>query len=274
MTASFRFTQRSLQDFLDCKRRYQLRYLLKLPWPSHIIEPAEIFEQHIRQGEQFHRLVHQHIMGMPPEALDRLAAEPPLNRWWEDFLETGFTDTHEIRLPEITRSTSLAGFELAGKFDLVAVDEQSNILIVDWKTSRVVPGRNDLRKRMQSRVYPYILAREGIGRQKDEKVEPDRIRMRYWFTQAPREPIEFIYNSEQFKDDGEFLAALIQDIVNTNETSFPLTEKEELCRYCPYRSLCDRGAEAGQWETFDQDVDELSEWLEATDLDQLSQESF
>jgi hypothetical protein len=36
---SFHFTQSSLQDYLDCPRRFQLRYVLDQPWPAVESEP-------------------------------------------------------------------------------------------------------------------------------------------------------------------------------------------------------------------------------------------
>ena len=36
----FHFSQGSLQDYVDCQRRFQLRYLMKLAWPAVDAEPA------------------------------------------------------------------------------------------------------------------------------------------------------------------------------------------------------------------------------------------
>ena len=36
----FRFSQSSLQDYVDCRRRFQLRYLQNLAWPALQSEPA------------------------------------------------------------------------------------------------------------------------------------------------------------------------------------------------------------------------------------------
>jgi len=38
MDVSFSFAQSSLQDYLDCPRRFQLRYVLNQPWPT--IDPV------------------------------------------------------------------------------------------------------------------------------------------------------------------------------------------------------------------------------------------
>ena len=60
LAADFSFNQSSLQDYLDCQRRFELRYLLRLSWPAVEIEPALENERFLRRGSIFHRLVHQH----------------------------------------------------------------------------------------------------------------------------------------------------------------------------------------------------------------------
>lgn len=274
LEADFRFTQVCLQDYLDCKRRFQLRYLIKQPWPSHVVEPADAFEQHIEQGKQFHRLVQQYVLGIQAEALNRFAVDPPLADWWQAFLECGLEGIPEIRFPEHTRATSLAGYGLVGKYDLIALSDADGVWIVDWKTSRRVPGMNELRLRMQSRVYPFILSREGLRHTGNRPIEPDRITMRYWFSGDPRNPKEFTYNQEQYAEDQEFLENLIHEIEMTADEVFPLTEDQQRCRFCLYRSLCDRGVEAGSFSDLVSDLEDLGEWPEGIDLDQIEEIAF
>ena len=40
LPADFHFSQGSLQDYVDCPRRFQLRYMMKLAWPAVEAEPA------------------------------------------------------------------------------------------------------------------------------------------------------------------------------------------------------------------------------------------
>ena len=61
----FQFSQGSLQDYVDCPQRFRLRHLLRLAWPAPPAEPLSLYEQHAQDGEAFHRLVHQHILGLP-----------------------------------------------------------------------------------------------------------------------------------------------------------------------------------------------------------------
>ena len=81
----FQFSQGSLQDYVDCPRRFQLRYLLRVAWPALEAEPALENERHLRQGAAFHRLVHQHVLGLPPERLSRTVTDEAVRRWWRNY---------------------------------------------------------------------------------------------------------------------------------------------------------------------------------------------
>ncbi len=53
---------------------------------------------------------------------------------------------------------------------------------------------------------------------------------------------------------------MIEGIAGLKEDQFPKTEQDERCRFCVYRSLCDRGQRAGDWDQVDQGLDaELDE---------------
>ena len=84
---NFQFSQASLQDFVDCRRRFQLRYLQRLPWPAVESEPVLENERTMRQGAEFHHMIQQHLIGIPAERLSaRLEGGDPqaeeLRRWW------------------------------------------------------------------------------------------------------------------------------------------------------------------------------------------------
>ena len=65
----FQFTQSNLQDYLDCPRRFELRYILRQDWPALQTEPEMEQEQHMLRGHLFHQLVHQLLIGLPPFSL-------------------------------------------------------------------------------------------------------------------------------------------------------------------------------------------------------------
>ena len=73
LPASFNFSQSSLQDYFDCPRRFQLRYIEHLIWPAVETEPVLENERRQQEGQLFHRMVQQHLVGLPVEKLTRLA---------------------------------------------------------------------------------------------------------------------------------------------------------------------------------------------------------
>ena len=79
-------SQSSLQDYVDCPRRFQLRYVDRLSYPAIESEPTLENEKHQQEGEYFHRLVQQYLIGIPAEQISKIANTPNLQRWWENFL--------------------------------------------------------------------------------------------------------------------------------------------------------------------------------------------
>src|SRR5215211_718227 len=78
-------SQSSLQDYVDCSLRFKLRYLDRLSYPALESEPALENEKHQQEGEYFHRLVQQHLIGIPKEQISKLANTPNLQRWWANW---------------------------------------------------------------------------------------------------------------------------------------------------------------------------------------------
>jgi hypothetical protein len=250
----FQFSQASLQDYVDCPRRFQLRYLLRLAWPALEAEPALESERHLQQGAAFHRLVHQHVLGIAPERLSNAVTDADLRRWWHNYLEHGPGDLPASRYPEVVLSAPAGGYRLVAKYDLVAVDASQRGVIVDWKTSRRQPRRRHLAERLQTRVYPYLLVRAGSHLNDGRPFEPEQVEMVYWFANFPGSPERFSYGAARYEADGAYLAALIGEIESLGDGDFPLTTQERHCRYCIYRSYCDRGARAGAMDEMDSDM--------------------
>lgn len=245
LPSDFQFSQASLQDYVDCPRRFQLRYVLRLAWPAQEVEPALENEQHMRQGAAFHRLIHRHALGIPAEDLSRTVQEPDLYRWWQNYLEHGPGGLPEARLPEIALSAPQGEYRLLAKYDLLAVDAGRRAVIVDWKTSRKRTKREVLVKRLQTRVYPYLLVRAGAHLNGGQAIAPEQVEMIYWFADYPEEPARFGYDAAQCEADGAYLASLVEEIVGLGDEDFPLTKQDQRCKFCPYRSLCQRGVRAG-----------------------------
>ncbi len=258
------FSQGSLQDFVDCPRRFELRYLLGVRWPAVESQPAAEVERAMQRGKLFHRLVQQYWLGADVHRLAEFAHDDHLPEWWRNFVRFAqSSDLHNCRrlLPEARFTLPLAGQRLVATLDLLAVAPDGKMFIYDWKTSAQRPKRDRLKSRWQTRVYPYVLARSGAHLNGGAPILPQQIEMIYWFAAYPDQPERLVYSSEQMQRDEADLAALIDHVMRLvaqveqqPETApFGLTENTQRCAFCEYRSLCERG-EAGDFVDFDDDL--------------------
>jgi hypothetical protein len=248
----FRFSAASLQDSVDCLRRFELRYLNRLQWPAIESEPVLEQEARMQRGRRFHRLVQQHQAGIDParieasidEGDDPLAASDLLD-WWRGYLDHPIPDLPAQRLTEYGLSIPFAGRRLTATFDLLAIEPGVRFVIVDWKTGANPPRRAWLADRLQTRVYPYVLVEGGAGLNGAVPILPEQVSLVYWSVSAPESPQVFEYSAALHAAAGDELAALAGDLAGRMAGEFPLTDDLKKCRYCIYRSLCDRGREPG-----------------------------
>lgn len=270
----FQFSQSSLQDFVDCARRFQLRYVLQRKWPAVQAAPAQEHERHMRLGAIFHRMIQQHLLGVPAERLAAFADDDLLRGWWTSYLQHGLADLPQQRHPEITLTAPLGDYRLIAKYDLLAVEPGQRAVIVDWKTAQRRPSRERLKASLQTVVYRYVLARAGAHLNGGPPIAPGQIEMVYWFAGHPQQPERFPYDAAQFKNDEAYLLSLAADIASRGAEDFPLTPDARRCLFCTYRSLCDRGRSAGNFLEMD-DLDEEEGGLDFDfDFDQIAEIEF
>ena len=281
----FGFSQGSLQDYVDCPRRFWLRYLRRLAWPAIQAEPVADAEMQMLRGEWYHRLVQQHGLGISATRLERAAAAIDemletgiasaanagddaaqggnLVTWWRNYLASPPPDLPTGGPRELTLATTVAGRRLTAKYDLVAADPGRRAVIVDWKTGRLRSARPRLAARLQTRVYRYVLVEAGGDLNEGLRWRPEQVSMVYWFANTPDKPEIFPYDTAQYRADGRYLAGLVGEIVaRPAEEPFAMTGETARCAYCVYRSLCDRGREAGdlmEVETLDPGTSSLGE---------------
>jgi len=239
----FAFSQSSLQEYSDCPRRFQLRYLEQLHWPGVETEPILENERRQIEGQVFHRLIQQYLLGLPAEKLSRLANTPDLANWWKNFQSSDLGINDYAQYTELTLSCPIGDYRLLAKYDLIAIKPKQKALIFDWKTSLKRPRDEQMASRWQTRVYRAILAKTGSHLNNNYSIEPDQIEMIYWYADFPTEPARFAYNAQQFKRDWSAIEKVVNEISSTNE--FPMTEDENTCRFCSYRSYCERGSQPG-----------------------------
>jgi hypothetical protein len=250
---NFQFSQSNLQDFVDCRRRFQLKHLLHLAWPAIEAEPVLENERLIELGSRFHHLLHQFTLGIPVSELKFTQQDEELALWWENF-QTAIEENGSIhnawlpttlRYPEITLSGRLGDVRIVAKIDLLAVHSDGSIQIFDWKTAHRAPRRAWLSERMQTKVYPYLLLQTGAFLNHGHPIAPDQIEMIYWYPSMPDAPVRFPYSQKQYQTDETYLQSLLETLLRLNESEFVKTNDEQLCKFCIYRSLCNRGIAAG-----------------------------
>lgn len=291
LPAGFLFSQSNLQDYVDCRRRFLLRYLFNVAWPGLESEPALESERFMRLGERFHRLAQQYFIGAPPQALEGSIREDELLQWWKQFERfAGSLRQRKFIAPELTLSAPLEDHRLLAKFDLLLINEEGKFILYDWKTARRRPRRERLMERMQTHVYPYLLARCGAGFHHGKAIPPESIELIYWFPAFPDQPERIVYNAARFQADHALLTNLVREIKqavgNLSEaqlaglpggevfdSAFPMTTQIERCAYCVYRSLCDRGERAGD---FDAEVaeNEMEDFEVHIDFEQVAEIAF
>jgi CRISPR/Cas system-associated exonuclease Cas4 (RecB family) len=263
LQAPFTFSQSSLQDYNDCNRRFQLRYIEQLKWPA--VESAPVLENERRQieGQQFHRMVQQYLLGLPVDKLTHMAENsesPDLARWWQNFLSprTGsLVDLDGSKFfPEQSLSAPSGSHRLTAKYDLIAVKD-GKATIYDWKTSHRRPKDEWMAVRFQTRVYPALLVIAGAHLNHNIPFKPEEVKMVYWYADFPEEPARIPYNQKLFKRDRSWLNDVIKEI--SARQSFPLTEDEKTCGFCPYRSYCERGVSAAEGEELETEMN-LNDW--------------
>lgn len=258
---NFQFSQSNLQDYIDCPRRFELRHIQHLRYPSIESEPQLEREAHQRRGVAFHRLLHQYHSGVPATIISQTVMDDHLSRWWGNFLRAPLPYLPAKQTDaEITLSVPLMAYRLVAKYDLIAQAPNGDFWILDWKTQPAPPPRETLMNKMQTVIYPYVLARAGASLNDGVAIAPKNIHMAYWYAQTNHIEV-FDYDDSQLEDAQTRLTRLIQHI--DAQQQFPMTDKHAHCGFCTYRSLCRRGKAAMGVD----DVDVVLDIDEAFDLD-------
>ena len=237
-------SQSSLQDYVDCALRFKLRYLDRLSYPAVESEPALENEKHQQEGEYFHRLVQQHLIGISTEQISRLANTPNLQRWWSNWQEFRKHENLGKTYSEFTLSAPLGNYRLLAKYDLINIKD-GKATIYDWKTYRKRPRNEWLAARLQTRVYRAMLIQAGTHLNNGQPFEPEQVEMVYWFGDFSDDPARFGYTSTQYQRDWDLLLKLAGEVESAS--SYPQTEDRQKCAFCTYRSYCERGVKAGDW---------------------------
>lgn len=272
----FQFSQGSLQDYEDCHRRFLLRYIQQLAWPAVESEPMLESERYALQGKQFHKMIQQHLIGVPAEKISAMIVSEELREWWQNYLDYYQQEElakQKVLYPEISLSAAIGNHRITATYDFISVQNDGTLVITDWKTNRHRPQRIWLERRLQTRVYPYVLTLSGSFLIDGKSVDPEHIRMIYWFANYPDQPEIFTYNEQSFAADQSYLENLSNEIQLADESHFVMTGDERRCQFCVYRSLCARGVQAGDMNTIANESDDFAtfEGDVPFDIDQIAE---
>lgn len=259
---NFTFSQHNLQDYVDCRYRFYLKYVLGVEWPAVENEPILLQEARMELGSQFHRLVQQYFAGVDPALLASTIESDELSAWWQAFTTLGLSALPGEKYAEKLLSIPLADHRLVAKYDLLIRQSDGAYTIYDWKTSLHPPSHAILMNRLQSIVYPFVL-QSYISSRADLAASSVNIEMIYWFPALPAEPVQFTYSAAQLDNDREYLLGMVKEITTSTEEWFEKTPEVKKCAFCGYRSLCDRGISAGNLA----DADDIMNAETVFDLD-------
>jgi hypothetical protein len=183
-----------------------------------------------------------------------------------------------LRLAEVTLFTHVQpdptadSYRLLAKYDLIAAGS-AQVVIIDWKTDQRRPSSEALARRLQSRVYPYVMVEAGASLCGMAALRPGQVTMIYWFADYPSQIERMGYDETQHQANWRYLSELTGEIAGHVIGDFPLTQDERRCRFCVYRSLCDRGTTAGELSEIDESA--AGGWTDPdVDLEQVAETAY
>lgn len=250
LNQSLQLNQSNLQDFLVCPRRFQLKVIQGLSLPAAFSEPIEEFEKSTQLGNRFHLICQQFFSGVDSILLENSISDPKLQIMWESFLPYGETLLQYRLYPEPLLSIPFQNHKLIAKYDLIVEIHSEQYLIIDWKTSAKKSPRAQLDKRLQTHLYPFILSLAGNDLFPEISILPAFIEMHYWYPLNSEHEEIFPYSDEKHASLKLDLDQIITNINNLilNGSEFHLTDDQTSCKFCVFRSLCNRGSTAGSFE--------------------------
>jgi len=233
-------------DYLACPRRFQLRYLEHLPWPTTRLDSKG--ERSRILGQQFHTVLHRHFLGIPPGS--EVQSDPDLGRWWQLFQSFELHIPSGVRKPELTLTVPIGKLTLTGRFDLLVIAREA-VHIFDWKTYGRARSAEELRQDLQSKIYLAMVAECGdvLG----DKVLPENAVLTYWFATVPPKELSLTYGRQKHAENWAHLVSIADEVEDRmgSDMLWSLTEDRDECRRCAYQILCGRGRgnpDLDEWE--------------------------
>lgn len=245
----------SLQDFLDCRRRFQLKYIDQISWPQPLNAVNIKQLEAMTRGREFHQLMQQHFLGIPDEKLLKSIDDNTLKTWFINTINSEICKIDQAEnLTEYRLSTYISDTLVTGIIDLVIIQPESSLKIIDWKTGLAKPNPQFYVSRIQTRLYPLLIAQSPLFHAHlTYKRSFDKIEFIYWFTHFPQLPIINQYSPEKFDLDKVLLAELVNTIQNTHVDEMKMTTNLNTCRTCHFQVFCGRSSSESAQDLFDLD---------------------
>lgn len=234
MTGIKQITQTQISAFERCRRFYYLKNIRKLVWPVEVST-----NRHTLQGDDFHLLIRQLILGLDADDLIIPEGSEDVKRWLAVFLAEQPMGKPQQIFAEKEVSTVFEDVFWMGKFDALTINEDK-LTIYDWKTGSARPDPERYRTAPQTRLYRFLakccaarLLGAGL-----HAVPAENIEMVYWFPEHPEKTIRLPYSEEAYQQDQTWLKTLAAEMSFPDQDAYPQTSKTRHCGFCSYRTYC------------------------------------
>jgi hypothetical protein len=257
-------SQSSLQDYVDCARRFQLALSRALVLSCGRVR-ACAGERKPFAGGRILPPAGTAVSGSASqrEHISKLANTPNLQRWWnhwQDFRSLqdfgSLTKTSEVSIPRSHPVRAAGELSIARQIRPARHrGRQSRHLRLE-DLPQASAGRVAIRKNADARL-PGIAGPCGSAPQRRSSVSTRTGRDGLLVLGFPGRPCPLPVHVRAIQTGLGYAGQTCRRIHNAS--SYPLTDDRAKCSYCPYRSYCDRGVRAG-------DVDQAEAETEAQEL--------
>lgn len=258
------YSHSRLSSFENCAKKFQYRYVLKIPAPSEGIEAFvgkrvhEILERlyvFVDQGKvpgvekvvaRYHALYEEHVhprlrivkAGMTADDY-RMNGERCLRNFYRQNYPFDGDETLALEERVVFDLDEAGEYKMQGIIDRLVRKRDGTIEIQDYKTGRWVPSQQELDRDRQLALYQI-----GVANQYGDR-EPIRLVWHYVLSGEVRTSSRTPEQLDELRRD---TIQLIDRI--TSETEYKPV-KNSLCNWCEYKSICplfNEGAEERELE--------------------------
>lgn len=228
----FYYSQNSINTFIRCPLKFRLKYLENLSWKRQDSIGGDYYEN-IKQGLDFHLICERYFEGIPMEELD----DDDLIKKVNSLKSTFKIDKRKRYLVEYEVKMTKGVIRLQAKYDLVIVTPDKKIQIWDWKTENRKLSIKEMRRRIQTLVYMYVLA-ENVENIFGFECKPEDITMNFWQPQYENNIITVEYSKKAHIENEEYLGRIIKNINSYDFYNFNAKFYSSRCKFCEFNYLC------------------------------------